>query len=119
MTPPEDGGVSWAWILDHAWLAIVGLLGLVWSQNKETIREHKKQSEKALAEHKEMNQKMHGATQEELSLHRGYFAKVFDEIKEGRQETNEHLMSMQRENAAGRESLMRAIYDGLNQKADK
>ena len=74
MTPPDDNGINFAWIIDHAWIAILGLIGVVWRQNEKiqqtnetALTEHKKASAKALEDHKEMNSKMHDDTHTELA----------------------------------------------------
>ena len=119
MNPPEDSGLSLAWILDHAWLAIAGLLGVVWNQNKDSIKEHKEASEKALTEHKAMNAKMHEDTHEELKLQRGYIGKLFENAEDSRRDFSAALAEHRKDSADRHIELLTAIHTGLAGKADK
>ena len=113
MTPQDDSifrGIDWLW---GGILTILTMLtAALWSSQTKRIDELK-------TDHGGRIEALKSDHSEELRLHREHIAKLFDEIKESRRETNEQLMVMQRDGATGREQLLHAIYTGLNQKADK
>ena len=120
MSPPDDSLITW--LLDHAWLVIVGLVGIVWKQNEKiqaaneaALEAHKRASEHALQEHKAMNSKMHDETHEELSAHRKHITKLFENAELDRKHWGQQISDHRQDSFTRHIELMNAI----NAKADK
>lgn len=120
MSPPDDSILSW--LLDHAWLVIVGLVGVVWKQNEKiqasneaALESHKRTSELALQEHKALNTKLHDDTHDELEAHRKHIARLFENAEADRKQWSIQLSEHRTDSFNRHIELMTAI----NAKADR
>lgn len=146
MNPPDDS--LWKWLSDNSFAIAAAvtalfstLLQMVWSQNNRLIRanaeateqallEHKATSERAMAQHQELNARMHQEAKNELSIHRQHIAKLFEnaersrenlanQLVEMRADTNDRLLAISDTQAKQHVALLTAIHQVANAKRDK
>lgn len=107
MSTPEDPGLI-AWLLDHAWPAFLGLIGVVWHQSQSTIKANKKEADQALKAHKEEDQRQFARLEVEQETQRNHIGKLFDKLEEHSHRSEDRHVE-----------VLKALHEGLNSKADR
>lgn len=104
----NDEAGAFRWLLDHAWAAVLVLIGVVWKQQGAAIKKQEETSAAALKAHAAEDERQFKSLHDEQQMQRGYIGKLFDELKEqGQRSEDRHL------------ELLRELHQGLNSKADK
>jgi phosphoribosylanthranilate isomerase len=107
MNQPEDFNVL-GWAFDHAWAAVLALVGVVWKQNQSAMKAQAESSAEALQAHEKEDERRFEDLRDEQQLQRSHIGKLFDKLEEhGKRSEDRHV------------ELLKALHEGLGRKADK